>query len=458
MNRLALVGAAAIVAAAALTGCSATKDCTPAQLNLPSALTAAEADSMSFADLEWWKVYTDSALVDIITETLAYNRDLLAAAERVEELRQLYGVEKLNLTPELTANAYADRETNDYRGDRFKNDPEAGLKATLSWEADIWGGLSAARRREGARFRASVEQERAIKVMLIAEVASAYFRLIALDNELAIARRTLFTREENLNKARLRYEGGLTPETVYQQAQVEYATTAALIPGLEHRIQVQQNAITLLMGRYPQEELRRSRLVTEQEIPVELPVGLPTDLLRRRPDLRASEADLAAALANVGVAYADRFPRLRVSISGGIEDDGFTRFFASPFTYMIGSIAGTVFDFGKNRRKHRAAVAAYEQARLAYEQDVLEAFTEVRDAASGMRYARQTTVRRRELRDAAKKYAELAFTQYNSGAIAYIDVLDAQRRYFDAQIGLSNALRDQYLAMVYLYRVLGGGW
>ncbi len=458
MKSIASIAALAVVAAAALAGCSATKDCTPPQLNLPAALTTAQADSMSFADLEWWKVYTDSALVDIITETLAYNRDLLAAAERVRELRELYGVQKLNLTPELTANAYADRETNQYRGADFKNDPESGLKATLSWEADLWGGLAAARRREGARFRASVEQERAIKVALIAEVASAYFRLIALDNELAITRRTLFTREENLNKARLRYEGGLTPETVYQQTQVEYATTAALIPGLEHQIEVQQNAITLLMGRYPQDELRRSRLITEQEIPDHLPSGIPSELLRRRPVLRASEANLAAALANVGVVYADRFPRLRISLSGGIENDGFASFFTAPFTYMIGSVAGTIFDFGKNRRKHRAAIAAYEQARLAYEQDVLEAFTEVRNAAAGIRYARQTMARRRDLRDAAKKYAELAFTQYNYGDIAYIDVLDAQRRYFDAQVSLSNALRDQYLAIAYLYRVLGGGW
>ena len=158
------------------------------------------------------------------------------------------------------------------------------------------------------------------------------------------------------------------------------------------------------------------------------------------------------------VAYANRFPKLRLAFTGGFEDDGFVKFFSSPWTYAIGSIAGPVFDFGRNKRKYQAALARYDEAKYNYEQRVFTAFREVSDAASAMRSRRETTIRRRELREAARRYVELAYIQYRAGSIGYIDVLDAQRRYFDAETGLSNAVRDEYLALISLYKSLGGGW
>lgn len=445
--------------AAVLWGCSGVKDCAAPSLDLPETFAGAPAaDSVSAADMEWWEFYSDSLLVKYITEALANNRDVLAACARVEEMRQLYGVERLNMTPTVTARIAADNETNDYHGEKSVSDPEYDLKVTVAWEADLWGGLRWARKQGQARFVASEAQRRGMEVTVVAEVATAYYRLIALDTELEIARRTLFTREENLNKARLRFEGGLTPETVYQQALVEYTTTAALIPGLERQVATMQNALSLLLGRYPSETLRRNRMSSLADADIDLPAGLPSTLLQRRPDLLESEANLKAALAGAGVAYADRFPRLRINLTGGWENDELKGFFQSPFSYVLGQITGTVLDFGRNKRKHRAAVAAYDRARLAYEQSVLNAFREVDDARTALRLVRQTRQRRQDLLEAAQKYATLAFAQYNGGIIAYIDVLDAQRRYYDAQIGLNNAVRDEHLAMVDLYRVLGGGW
>lgn len=258
--------------------------------------------------------------------------------------------------------------------------------------------------------------------------------------------------------AKLRFDGGLTPETVYQQAQVEYATTAALVPNLERQIEIARNAITLLMGRYPEKELARGKLSLERSIPDYLPVGLPSTLLERRPDLRMSEQQLKSALAGVGVAYANRFPTLKIGLTGGWENNDLKGFFSSPFSYVVGSITGTILDFGRNKRKYRAAIAAYDKAKYEYEQDVLSAFKEVSDAVATFRRRRQTTMLRRDLREAAGKYVELANLQYRSGVLAYIDVLDAQRRFFEAQIGLSNAVRDEYLALVGLYKALGGGW
>ncbi|MDE6310506.1 MAG: efflux RND transporter permease subunit [Muribaculaceae bacterium] len=454
-------GAALLIAVSGLTmsSCSGVRRCQPSDLRVPDKIAGVTfSDSMTVADMEWWQLYSEPSLVSIINETLEHNRDLEVARARMQRMRELYGLSGANFTPILSGQGYVDRESTDNRGDHTKVEPESGLKFTVAWEADLWGGLSWARRKAAADFRASQENERALRMSLIADAATLYYTLVALDNELAIVRRTLTTRAEALRIAKLRFEGGLTSEIVYRQAQVEYQTAASLVPNLEQRIAAAKNAITMLMGRFPQEELQRGRLVMDQDLPSALPEWLPSTLLERRPDVRAAEESLRSALAAVGVAYADRFPKLRLAFTGGFEDDGFVRFFASPWTYAIGSITGTIFDFGRNKRKYKASLAAYDEAKAAYEKSVLNAFRDVSDAATTMRERRNTTILRRELREAARRYVELAYLQYRAGSIGYIDVLDAQRRYFDAETGLSNAIRDEYLALILLYKALGGGW
>jgi len=394
----------------------------------------------------------------MIDEALTHNRDLLIAAARVDELSQLYGVDKLCYLPTVTATAGASYETNDYYRESSSRDPETGFKVRLNWEADLWGGLSKARQRSAARYMASVEEHRAMEITIIAQTATAYFNLVVLQNELNIVKRTLVTREENLEKAYLRFQGGMTSEIVYQQAKVELATTAALVPSLNRRITLAKNALTLLMGRFPDDRLDMSRYSLDENLPSRLPLGIPSTLLERRPDLRASEQRLKEAMAGVGIAYSNQFPKLNIGITGGWENDEFTHIFRSPFSYLIGNITGTILDFGRNKRRYKASIAAYEQARLAYEKNVMQAFTEVDNAAQSYRQIQITADRRRELRDAALKYVDLANRQYLAGSISYIDVLDASRRYFDAQIAFSNAVRDEYLALVELYRTLGGGW
>lgn len=447
-----------VAAVVVMGSCSGVKHCAAPQLDLPDEIVAGHTDSLTMADVEWWNFYSDPALNRLIEDALANNRNLLAAAARVEEMRSLYGVAKANQLPEISARLSADNETNDYYGKKSTSDPEYGLKATLSWEIDFWGRLKWDRRKGEAGYLQSVEARRSMQMTLIAEVASAYFRLVALDNELSIVRRTLTTRQEGINQAKLRYESGLTSEMVYRQAQVEYATTATLVPNLERQIEMTMNALCVLTGRYPGKEIARSRMDTEMFLPDSLSIGLPSTLLQRRPDVRAAEQQLQSAMADVGMAYADRFPRLSISLTGGLESDELKHFFQSPFSYVIGSVAGPVFDFGRRKKKYEASMAAYEQSRLAYEQKVLEVFQETDDAVTTYRNARATAQLRTELRDASRKYVDLAHIQYRAGSINYIDVLDAQRRYFDAQIGLSNAVRDEHLALVALYKTLGGGW
>ena len=202
-----------------------------------------------------------------------------------------------------------------------------------------------------------------------------------------------------------------------------------------------------------------SNAIEAEMMPSErLPLGLPSQLLERRPDLRSAELNLKAAMAGVGVAYADRFPKLTFNLQGGWENNELADFFKSPFSYIAGSLVGPIFDFGRKQGKYREAIAAYEQSRLKYEQQVLTAFKEVDDAVVTYRKLRQATSLKTHSRNAAKKYVDLAQLQYRAGSINYIEVLDAQRRHFDAQLSLSNALRDENLALVQLYKALGGGW
>lgn len=448
-----------IIALLGLAGCSGVKNLAAPDVAVPSTfMPGLESDSTSIADLTWWEFYADSTLRRIIRITLDNNRDLLKAAARVEEARQLYGVDKANLFPEIGGTVAASHETNNYGGSGTTKDPEYDLKFPISWEINLWGALSQAKKRGAANFAATVEDYRAMRMTLIAEVASAYFRLVALDNELSIVRQTLSTRQQSLEQARIRFEGGLTSETVYQQAKVEYSSTASLVPNLERQVTAARNNLTLLMGEYPQEILERGQLALNVILPEKLPSGIPSELLQRRPDLRAAEQRLAAAMAAVGVSYANRFPNLRLGFTPGFENDALTDFFKSPFTYAIGTITGTIFDFGRKKRKYQAAVAAYDQARYDYEQSVIEAFTEVNTAITTYRKIKETSRLKVDLRDATVKYVQLAHLQYRAGTLNYIDVLDAQRRYFDAQIGVSNALRDEYLSLINLYKVLGGGW
>lgn len=442
-----------------LCSCSGTKDLVPARLEMPRTFMAESTpDSLSIADMAWWEFFTDPTLKKIMSIALDNNRDLLKAAAKIEQMRQLYGITKADILPDVGFNIQYSHETNNYNNTGTQNDPEHDLKFPITWEINLWGSMTHARKAGKARFIASQEDYRAMRMELIAEVATAYIRLVALENELDIVRRTLLTRQESLNQAKIRFEGGLTSETVYQQAKVEYATAAALVPDLELRVASTRNALTLLMGEYPHEILDERTFRFNTSLEDKIPIGVPSDLLKRRPDLRAAEQKLKAAMSDVGLSYADRFPSLKIGFTPGFENDGLKNFFKSPFTYVIGSVAGTIFDFGKKKRKYKAAIAVYDQTRYDYEQSVMRAFTEVNTAIVAYDGYKENTRLMTDLCDAAEKYVKLARLQYRGGTLNYIDVLDAQRRYFSAQTGVNNALRDEYLALINLYKTLGGGW
>ncbi len=447
----------AIAAAALLLGgCSIQKRCQAPDLNLPETIVEGATDSLTMADLDWWEVYADSTLCDLIRRTLDRNKDMLTAEANVRRMAELYRVDKAAMLPTVSGQVFADRETNDYYGEKSSVDPELSVKATIGWEADLWGNLRWAKRKALAEYLSSVEGARAMRMTLIAQVAKAYFELVALDQELDIVRRTVAAREESLAQAELRFEGGVTSEIPYQQAKVELARSAAMIPDLEREITQKENEISVLAGGYPSNVERADSL--DAAMPENSGVGLPSTLLQRRPDIRQADEKLRSAMADVGVAYADRFPRLRFTVTGGVENDALKGLIESPFTYLSGQLAGPIFSFGAKRAKYRAALAAYDGARLGYEQKVLTAFREVNDAIVAYRSASRSADLKRNLREASRKYVELTQLQYISGDIRYIDFLDAERSFFAAQVEVNQAVLAQYLALVELYKALGGGW
>lgn len=427
------------------------------QIDMPSVLDSMSIDSTSMGDFPWEQLYTDSTLQELIRKTLEYNKDMLIAAARVKELAAMKRISWSNMLPSISNRIYAEDEKENYGGNNPSTDDQYDFKFGISWEVDLWGNLRWAKDKSMAEFIGSIENQRALKMSLIAQMAQSYFELVALDNELSIVRKTVEARRESLHLARIRYEGGLTNETAFRQAQVELARTATLVPDLEKKIVLKENEIAFLTGEYPH-YIKRSVLPEDVLLPASLPVGLPSGLLERRPDIRKAEQSLIAANAEVGVAFTNMFPRLTLTASYGTESEELKDILKSPHHLISGSLITPIFNFGKNRAALKAKKAAYEQAVYSYEKAVLNAFKDARNAIVEFNKTREIYETRLRLEQSSKSALDLAELQYINGVIGYIDLLDAQRGYLDAQIGLSNAIRDKQITLVNLYKALGGGW
>lgn len=441
-----------------LAGCKIGKHYTRPQLDMPDTLAVgAGADSLSMADSPWEEVYTDTLLQALIRRTLVYNKDMLMAAARVKEMAALKRIDLANLFPQIGLRVYAEKEGDNHGGDNYSSDNQFDLKGTVAWELDLWGKLRWSKEESKAEFIASMEDQRALQMTLIASVAEAYYRLVALDNELAIVRQTVNARRESLHLARIRYEGGLTSEVPFRQAQVELARTEAMVPDLEQQVTLMENQLAFLTGDYPH-DIRRSSGLPQVDTAMSLPVGLPSTLLERRPDVRQAEQELIAANARVGVAFTSMFPSISLTAQLGAESEELGDLLKSPYHLLSGSLLQPIFAMGRNRARHKAAQAARERATHAYEKAVLSALRDAYDAITEFNKMKERYERSYTLERSSRSSLELANLQYINGAIGYMDLLDAQRTYLSAQVGLSNAMRDCSLSIVHLYKALGGGW
>lgn len=440
----------AVCMAAAFSSCKLGKKYVRPELDLPESIDGMKKDSLSVADISWNDLYKDPVLQNLIRRTLENNKDMQIAAAKVKQMMESRRMARADLYPKIDGKVLGE-----YEDDQTPSSTYEG-KLLLSWEVDLWGKLRWTNQAALAEYLATVEGQRALQIALVAQVAQSYFELRALDQELAIVSQTLRAREEGVRLARLRFEGGLTSETSLKQAQVELARTQTLTPELEKNIRIKENEIALLAGEYPH-QIDRGAGLEEQQLPATLPVGLPSELLERRPDITQAEYKLRMAHAKVGIAFTSLFPKFVLTANYGLESSEFSKFLSSPYYYLGGQLLEPIVNMGKNRAKLRAEKAAYEQEVYSYRKTVLQAFSEVSNALIASGKSREIRESRQHLEEAARSALDLATLQYINGIISYLDVLDAQRGYFDAQIGLNNAIRDELLATVRLYKALGGG-
>lgn len=454
MSMLVLVVASALT----LNSCSTSRYCQKPDLgDVPQSFSVESGDS-SIADLGWKDVFKEPELQELIETALTYNKDVLIAAERLNELRYKYRMQKASQLPAVSAKGYAQDDHSNYGGTSKSPDKiEFGVKASLSWEVDFWGRLKWASREKLADYLAAEDAQKAVKMSIVASVASAYYELVGLDRKMAIVTNTMETRRESVKQAKLRAEGGLTSEIPYQQALVEFASSKAMIPDLEKQIALKESELCFITGSYPG-EIARSVSASDIYSDSDVPTGVLSDILKRRPDLMASRHSLKAAEARVGVSIAERFPTFVISLGAGLENDELKNFLKSPFWFTGATLASPIFEFGKRKAAMKAAISSYEQSRLKYEKDVLQAFREVYDATVSFQSARSNSYAKSVMEEAAGKYITLANSQYINGVINYIDVLDAQRKYLSSQIEFNEAKTRENLALVGLYKALGGGW
>ena len=428
-------------------------------LNLPETISpeVASADSISAADISWETLYTDTVLQNLIHHALENNKDMKIAVAKVKEMIAEKRISFAKMFPEANLILRGESERSNYGGNDFDPGVEYWAKIGISWELDLWGKLRWANDAGIAAYLQSVEGQRALQMSLVAEVAAAYYELCALDQELMIVRRTLAARREGVRLAKLRFDGGLTSETAYSQAQVELARTETLLPSIENEIQQKESDLSFLLGDYSG-LIPRGKPFQAQHLPDSLPVGLPSTLLERRPDIRQAEQSLRQVNAEVGIAYTSMFPTLTFSVQGGFENDELTNFLKSPYWYPLGSLVQPLFAMGKNKARLKAARARYEQEVYSYQKTVLTAFKEVNDAIVTIRKAKEVRQSYEKLLSAADTYLNLAQLQYINGVTSYMDVLDAQRGLLEAQLNLNSATLDELLSVVYLYKALGGGY
>lgn len=327
--------------------CKVGQPYTRPDLKLPDLPDQTAVDTFSMADLQWWDIYGDTLLQNLIRHTLEYNKDMLTAGARIKELAALKRVDISKLAPQINGRLYGEKDAENYGGNHYSSDPELSAKILASWELDIWGNLRWGAERSKALLMQSIEEQRALQVSLVAQVAQSYFELVALDQELSIVKQTLHARQEGVRLAKIRFEGGLTSETSYQQAQVELARTATLVPELEKAVATKENEIALLTGDFPHHILRLKANDNPGLLIQELPAGLSSSLLERRPDIRAAEKALQAAHAEVGIALTNMFPKISLTAQFGVESDEFSNLLKSPAHFLSASLLTPLFAMGK---------------------------------------------------------------------------------------------------------------
>jgi multidrug efflux system outer membrane protein len=418
---------------------------------------AQASEARSLADVRWWDVFDDPILKGLVDEAVRNGFDARLAAARVQEARARYGIVRSQRFPSVDYDAGWQRG----RANQILNPSGATLTqwsvdVGFSWELDLWGRIR--RLSEGARaeYLATEEARRGVLLSLVSDVAIAYLDLRELDEELEIAKRTTAAFQDTFDLFNRRLEGGAASGLETARAEGSLGQVAAQIPEIERAIVARENEINFLLGRNPQAIPREGPLAA---LPPEVPPGLPSALLERRPDIRQAEQLLISANAGVGAAKADFFPRLSLTgLFGNVSPDLGDLFSHGKEWSIASGLVGPIFQGGRIKRSYEAAQARWQQARIGYESATTNAFGEVSRSLVDRTKLVETERQRARAVAAFQEAVRLANIRYNSGLSAYFEVLEAQQQLFPAEISLAQTRRDQRVAVVNLYRALGGGW
>jgi multidrug efflux system outer membrane protein len=462
MNRA--IAAPLMAICALLYGCAVGPNYKRPELNAPGSFRGeTQTSTNSLGELPWWQVFRDEKLQDLIRVALTNNFDLRIAVARVEQARALEAEARAGFFPQLGYNVFGGGGKNIGAGGTpaptHTKGAIVGYAAGASWEIDMWGRIRRLNEAARAQFLASTETRRDILISITAQVAESYFQLLALERELDVARRATNSYAESSRLFTQRLQGGVSSKLETVTAQALYDSAAATIPQLENQIVAQENQLSVLLGQYPGAIHREGSQLENQKTP-EIPAGLPSTLVERRPDIRAVEQQLRAANAQVGVAFADFFPRLNLTgMLGNVAPDlaAFTGGGSFAWSAAAG-LTGPVFQGGRLSAAYRYAKAARDQSALQYQATVINAFREVSNAL----VARQKLADAREEQaravDAYRQAIDVATERYRLGRSSYYEVLQEQLLLFPAENSLVQIELNQLLAVVQLYRALGGGW
>lgn len=418
-----------------------------------------QAQSTSYADLPWWQVFKDPKLQELIRTALKQNYDLQLATERINAARAQVAVTRSSLFPQVQA------------GGNFSGGKEnifqtkynfLTLVGDAAFQLDFFGRLRRATEASRAELLATDEARQTVVLTLVSDVANDYFTLLQLDLQLQITRDTVTTQTDSVKLTKFRLEHGVATKLDVLQAQQVLDTANAQIPDLERQIGQEEDAINILIGNYPNGVPRGLALV-EQELPPEVPPGVPSSLLARRPDIREAEQVLVAANAEIGVAKAQFFPQISLTGGGG---GSFGRSSAFPGAYptQIGiwsygaQLAQPVFTGGALKGNLHLAQSQHEQALIAYRQTIQRAFGDVSDALIGYDKLHQVRLRQQDSVADLQETVRISTLRYQGGTTTYLEVLDSQRSLYSAELSLASARGDEYRSLVQLYRALGGGW
>jgi multidrug efflux system outer membrane protein len=431
----------------------------PQEYRAPAPQQAAQASSLG--NEQWWQVYQDPVLTQLIHTAIAQNYDVRIAAARVLEAQAQVGITRANQFPSASVGADVFSEQNAKVTKLFPPYQVNGGELSLSviWNLDFWGKYRRQTEAARAQLLATEWGQRAVISSLVANVATAYFQLRALDSELEISKSTLGSRQESLQLTHtLESHGGASGLDVSQAEQLVY-TASETIPDLERQIEQQENLLSILLGENPQ-SVPRGRALTEQPAPESVPAGLPSELLERRPDIQQAEQIMVATNAQIGVAKAAFFPSVSLTGTGGLESNALNRFISQPSEMWTAAAGVTqpVFQGGALRSGLKLARANWQEAVFSYQQTVQNAMEQVSNSLVASQKNREFREQQELLTQAAQKTDQFSEVLYKNGGASYLQVLTSETNYLSAELSLVQAQLNERLALVQLYQSLGGGW